>query len=149
MHLILCLFLHLVFGEEHPTNVGRLPRIGISAGIMICVAFNYMAEILPSASKANSTTLINIAPSIIGIFYTLSLKFVTKWSYELQTIGLFSTIIGTLGMFFIVESPKFLYSRKRFQACEGVINQIAKINGITEHISVSKVKLQVKNQIFT
>jgi MFS family permease len=86
--------------------------LGLSAGIMICVTFNYMAEILPRDQKARCTTLVNIAPSVIGVLYALSFKFLTKWWQELQFFGLLASFIGAYLVLGICESPKYLFMKK-------------------------------------
>lgn len=61
---------------------------------------------------------------LIGVYF----HYVSRYWLWFIMIGLISNIIAVVGIFFIPESPEYLYSYYRFNDCRQVVHRIAEWN---------------------
>lgn len=65
----------------------------------------------------------SIINMIVAVYYDLSIH----WLY-LQIFGVVLSLIGAIGVFYIPETPEYLYSYFKFPECKFIMSWIAKEN---------------------
>jgi MFS family permease len=91
--------------------------LGFSAGLGIIVCYNYTMEVMPNSHKAFATTMLMTGASLVGIFYTLSLRYLSRNWVWMQIVGLGCSLLATVSLFMIPESPKYFFMKKMFEKC--------------------------------
>lgn len=89
-----------------------------------------MNEFAPEKSHAWMGSYYQISEGSIYIFLTIYYKFISRdVSYPLM----FGTVLNVVILFALIgipESPKWLYSKKRYEECHDVIRYMAKVNRV-------------------
>jgi hypothetical protein len=60
----------------------------------------------------------------------LYFEVISKNWYWYQIFWFPFAVVATIALFFIPESPKFLYEKRRFDECRKVFNYIARFNRV-------------------
>lgn len=98
-------------------------NVGIYNGAYINVC-----EYVHDKWKNRVCLILLVADSSTVIFNSLYFKFVSNYWLYFQIFGLLLNILGLIGVFFLPESPEYLYSFYRFDHCRQVISHISKWN---------------------
>lgn len=132
-------------------------------GLFSCARFttgyNYLTEMWPAKNLSTVSSLNNVLEGLIIISISTYYMTVSKdWEpilYYAATTGL---IAMTLNCVFLPESPKWLYSKGKYELCARSLSRLAKMNGIKQtpmidslkcysiRERVSRVDFQVVNQ---
>jgi hypothetical protein len=104
--------------------------LGIGFAIGMNVTSNYMLEVVPESHRVSTSVFFHVMrtlPPMIGIAIFL---FYARDIFYLELLCLFVlTCGGLILVFFLPESPKYLYEKGDQQGCSDVFNYIAKVNG--------------------
>lgn len=75
---------------------------------------------------------------VIAVYF----RFISKhwWPFQLYGIGM--NLLCCLALFFIPESPKYLYSKRRYEEAKKVIRYIAKFNRVKDLTEISNFKFE-------
>lgn len=96
------------------------------------------------------SSLWSIIDGSVSIFVSLYFLRVSKNQDGILIIGMIINV-ATLIMFwfFVPESPKWLYSKARYQECQQILTRIAKFNGkdLPSHASVFRLRTKIFENI--
>ena len=98
-------------------------RIGIYNGAYIDIC-----EYVQTKWKNKVCTILLVFDMVTLIISGIYWRYITKNWLGLQLFGLSLNVVAALGLFFIPESPEFLYCFYRFRECRAVLQKIAKWN---------------------
>lgn len=98
-------------------------RIGIYNGCYVDIC-----EYVQTKYKNKVCTILLVFDMITLIISGIYWRYITKNWLGLQLFGLSLNVIAAVGLFFIPESPEFLYCFYRFAECRAVLQKIAKLN---------------------
>jgi hypothetical protein len=74
-----------------------------------------------------------VAEGSVQIIWTIYFVFISQ---NAETFLYFCTVLNFLtaiSCFFIVESPRYLYSTRQFERCATTLQKIARLNGVPEY----------------
>jgi hypothetical protein len=103
--------------------------MGVAAALNPCVGYVYVMEITQKRYEANVITLSQIGegiPTLIGPLYFMFIS--TSWK-PLVMMGTIVSLISTIMVFWVIESPRYLYSKGMYVECNKALRDIAKFNG--------------------
>jgi MFS family permease len=95
--------------------------MGVAAALNPCVGYVYIMEI---AEKKHETLVITLSqigegiPTLIGPLYFMFVG--TSWK-PLVIMGTFVSLMSTILVFWVIESPRYLYSIGDHKACTKAI----------------------------
>ena len=104
--------------------------LGIFSNGRVNAGYNLLMEFMPTQYQTLVSTLWLIGEACINLNATIIVWFITKDTDLLLFIGLFFSVISTLLQVLLPESPKWLYSKKRYLETYHVLHQMAKINKV-------------------
>ena len=95
------------------------------------VGMQYLDEILPTRYKEDIFTIMFILGSAISLLIPVNYLIVSSSFVGLSMFGLITITIACLGVpWYIPESPKWLYSKNRFDEAREVFYCIAAVNQV-------------------
>ena len=102
-----------------------------SAGRMM-VGYCFLMEFAPKKNAGWMSTLWNMHDSITVVFTILFYRYWSSdWHYTLYWASFVQTVTITNILFFIPESPKWLYDQKKWGELNKAMKYMAKVNGKT------------------
>ena len=113
--LLLQLFAYIAifFSKDIYLTVVCYFIVGLCAGGRVAVGTTYLAELVPEEYENLVCTIINCGDSTIMIWQSIYYYFVPNWLY-LHAYGVIAQVVMLVAVCVIPESPKFLYSHKKF-----------------------------------
>ena len=129
----LCIFVAVVIASLFCTNIKFLYFLlfmgGISETGRYYVAYVYLIEFVPARFQNNAGLYIFMVFGVVMTYIAMQFWFIVKywqvnavWSLALSIFSLVVTFV------WMPESPRFLYSRKKFQEASLIMARIAKLN---------------------
>jgi len=103
--------------------------MGILNPMHSTIPYILISEYLSHEERDDYMTLMFVTESFSGIFCTIFFFIYQHWKFYLY-INLVYGLIFIFFSFLLYESPRFLYSQKRYDEAKEVFNKIAKFNGI-------------------
>ena len=103
--------------------------VGLCAGGRVAVGTTYLAELVPEEYENLVCTIINCGDSTIMIWQSIYYYFVPNWLY-LHAYGVIAQVVMLVAVSIIPESPKFLYSHKKFSEARKKLEIIARRNKV-------------------
>ena len=88
-----------------------------------------MVELAPEKYKNILGTIWNMNEGMIYIYLTIYYQINKNWFWTIAFAAALQFITVLLIIFFIPESPKWLYNVKQYNRCYGVLKIMAKRNG--------------------
>lgn len=122
--------------------------IGIAIGITSYVVPMYIAEISPTRKRGALVTLnqlmitVGILTSYITDYLLSNDKNPSSWRW-MFFVGFVPAVILLIGMFFLPETPRWLYSRQREEEGEKVLNRVEDPDLVAQTIANIKHELLV------
>ncbi|CDW81726.1 solute carrier family member 5 [Stylonychia lemnae] len=111
------------------------------------IAYIYMLELIPSKFGTYLSTLACIADGFTTILISLYFRFVSiNWIY-FQIFGLSMTFVSCFALFFLPESPKYLWSAKKFKEARESLAFIAKFNKKTSFTKKFKFETEIQDEM--
>ena len=109
--------------------------LGFSLGGSIVVCSIYVQEFLLEKHKSIVIAAVSTFEGLVLFFATLYFLYITKdwhyWYYGVTTLQL----LVILGLFWLPESPDFLFAKGRFAESREVIMRIAEFNGKGDEVN--------------
>ena len=102
-----------------------------------------VCEYVHTPWKNHVCTVLLFFDNFTTILISLYFKYISRYWLWFQLAGIGLNIIAIIGMFFIPESPEYLYSFYRFNECREVIEYIAKFNGLKEEEQIYEFDVEV------
>ena len=103
---------------------------GVNSSGRMMVGFCYMVEMAPKNHQSWMCTLWDIHDGTIMIWVTLVYIYLSKsWKWTMYWAASVQLISIILVSFFLPESPKWLYSQKRYEELYSVMVYMANKNG--------------------
>ncbi|CDW88182.1 solute carrier family member 5 [Stylonychia lemnae] len=114
-------------------NIKVMTCLSFFLGVVCVARYNgcYITvyEFSPEKYKYSVSTMLLIFESLLCIFTAVYCKYISRnWLY-LQIFGVAISGLSIIGLWFIPETPEYLYSLHRFSECKYVCKKIAKFNG--------------------
>lgn len=81
------------------------------------------------------------------IFISLYFRFISRNWIGFQVCGFVLTCLSTLGLFFVPESPKYLWSAKKYKEARDKLNYIAKFNMNTNYNKKFKFETEISEDL--
>jgi MFS family permease len=107
---------------------------GLCGGGRSTVGFLYLMELVPKKDKRFTGTLNVAFDSFIYTMTAFFFWFMCKDTFYLLFMCAIGNFFVAIGIFFIPESPEYLYEKKEFQKTKLVLIYIAKFNGVKSDI---------------
>jgi MFS transporter, OCT family, solute carrier family 22 (organic cation transporter), member 4/5 len=101
--------------------------LGVLNSMHSTIPYILLSEYLGKDYRDNYLTLMFIFESFSGIFTTLFFFYIQNWVIFF-IFNLFYGIIFVIFSFLLFESPRFLYSNKKYSEAREVLKRISKIN---------------------
>jgi hypothetical protein len=94
------------------------------------IAYVYLLELVPTKWQTYVGTSLLIADGSTMILLSLYFRFITRDWLGFQIFGLALTTFSFVGSLIAPESPKYLYSYKRFAEAREALGRIARLNRV-------------------
>jgi hypothetical protein len=104
--------------------------VGLCAGGRDVIGAMYQAEFMPEKYHVIAMTGVNCVDSTTMIFQAIYYHYCKDWLY-LHLFGLCVAILIIFLIQVIPESPKYLYTNKKFDECRRVFIFIARWNNVS------------------
>lgn len=102
--------------------------IGLFTIITCLASYMLLFEVISSRKRAMYGSITNTAFSVSGIVFILLYKYIDNWRYIFYIASFFTFISTVLFYFFIKESPRYNFSKHRFDKFMSNLREIAKTN---------------------
>ena len=86
--------------------------MGVGAALNPCIGYVYVMEIVPRKHQAVAITLTQIGEGIPTLIAPLYFMYVSTYWQPLIIMGIIVSLISNVMMFWLIESPRYLYSKK-------------------------------------
>ena len=93
------------------------------------ISFLMINESIAAHKRSLYGTLVNSSFSLAGIVYFLSFQYVNNWKVIAYISAAANIVSIVLIMFYIIESPRYLYSRQKYLKFFMGLHKLARING--------------------
>ena len=123
-------FLGLMLSNNITLTTGLFFLLGTCTPGKSSIGYIYLLELIPSIWKTYVGTSLLFADGSTMIFLSLYFRYINKNWLWLEIFAFFLMIISHIGLMLVPESPKYLYSYKKFSEAKKSINRIAIFNGI-------------------
>lgn len=104
---------------------------GFFSAARFMTGYNYMTELWPAKYLSTVSSINNVLEGTIIINLSI---FYMKVSKDWQPIFYYGAASGlaamTINCVVLPESPKWLYSQKKYAACSKALSQLARLNGV-------------------
>jgi MFS family permease len=101
---------------------------GLCASGRPAIGYIYMCEFAPQKHHTLMGTVWNCSEGAIFIYLTLYYYYISKEWVWTQVYGAATNVVTCILLFWIPESPKYLYSEKRYKECVEVLQKMKKFN---------------------
>ncbi|CDW86321.1 solute carrier family member 5 [Stylonychia lemnae] len=122
------LYMALLFSKTVELNTALCFFLGVTCVGRYNGCFINISEFVHTNYKNHVSTLLLIQDSITTIFVAAYYEFSKNWLY-LQIFGVAISGLSIIGLWFIPETPEYLYSYHKFSQCKYICNYIAWFNG--------------------
>jgi len=90
-----------------------------------------MTDFSPKKYSSILGTMWNVSESLVGIMIVIYFRYISRNWYWIELYAFCQGVITLLILvYFIPESPKWLYDNQKYEECYNTLNQIASYNGI-------------------
>lgn len=96
------------------------------------VGYLYMLELSPVKQQATIGTMLQLCNTLVTILATVYFYAISKEWVWFETCGVALNFIVVGCIYFLPESPKYLYAQKRWDDLRYSLNQIGRANGKVE-----------------
>lgn len=118
--------------------------VGLCSGGVVVVSTIYMNEFMPVKAQTFVTTALNCMDASIMITQSIYYSFNRDW-YPLHVFGLIYQCIMLLAALVIPESPKFMYTNKRFENSKKILQQVARFNFVPNPAIIHTKKFDIED----
>lgn len=122
-------FAALVYTHSYAVAVTSLFIMGGLATITTQVGFIYAYENMRVKNYELTTIVLGLSEGFISVFGALYFSYITKNYYPLILTGFVLTLLGTFGVLYYYESPRFLIKSGQITKAQEVLKVIAWRNG--------------------
>lgn len=96
------------------------------------IAYVYLLELVPTKWQTYVGTSLLIADGSTMILLSLYFRFITRDWLGFQIFGIVLSTVAFVGSLIAPESPKYLYSYKRYAEAREALARIARLNRVSE-----------------
>jgi len=90
--------------------------------------------------------MVNVIDGSVTIFVAVYFRFISKNWLWWEVFGLTLTVFSTICLFLLPESPKYLWSAKKYKEARESLAYIAKINKKTSYTKKFKFETEVEEE---
>ncbi|TNV80154.1 hypothetical protein FGO68_gene7510 [Halteria grandinella] len=116
--------LSLLFTTDIHIMIGLFFFTGMAASGRFTLAHVYLQELMPIKYRSHAGTMVQFIDSMLVVVVSLYHRFITKEWYPLQIFAACSMVISFGATMVIPESPKYLYSKGRYDEARKVLQFI-------------------------
>ena len=110
-------------------TISMFTVIGIVAGGRVGIASNYMNEFSPQKYQNACQAALNVLDASVMIFQAVMYYFTRDW-LPVHIVGISGALVILIVLTTLIpESPKFYYSRKKFDEARDMLAWVEKVNG--------------------
>jgi hypothetical protein len=125
-------------------TIGYYLLVGLAAGGRVAIGCNYLSDFVPESYQNFAMTATNVADALIIIIHTIYYSFVRNWA-NLHIYGFIASVLIIDMVSILPESPKFLYTKGRYDEARAVLDYIAMTNGEPKPIILFDAEVPVKD----
>jgi len=122
---------------------------GLATGGRVITGYTYFCELYPDRAGTIVGTCWNCLEATVNILLAVYYAYVSKdWRWVILYAVCSGTLALIIGVFFLPESPKWLYEKERFVQCAKSLAYMGKINGVQDMHTINALMSseQVKDQ---
>jgi len=134
-----------VFTTNKYITIVFLFLIGVINPMHSTIPYILLSEYLSFNERDDYMTLMFVTESFSGIFCTIFFFIYQNWRVYL-ILNFFFGFVFVLFSCFLYESPRFLYSSKRYEEAKQVLYKIASFNGVRNKIITFEKEEKQKNE---
>jgi MFS family permease len=128
-----------LFGITFSQNITQIlifcVPIGLFGTFTALASYMLLTEVVSSRKRAMFGSITNTAFSASGIFFILLYKYLDNWRYIFYVASFFTFISTFLFYYFIKESPRYNFSKHRFDKFMKNLREIARTNNRLEEFN--------------
>jgi putative MFS transporter len=98
--------------------------LGLTQAGKFSMAHVYLQELMPVSYRTAAGTLAQFADAATIVILALYFRFVSKDWLPFQVLGLAMTFISAVALALVPDSPKYLYSKGKFQEARDALKLI-------------------------
>lgn len=104
----------------------------VTAGRTI-TGYTYIVEFFPEKTQSYAGTAWNMCEGTVIIYLTLYFVYINRvWRYIFIYAILSGLTAFIISLFFLTESPKWLYEKKKYKECYFVLKYMASVNRVNK-----------------
>ena len=133
-----------------PVLIALMAVEGMQSSVRTAVGYCYFLENAPKESASLLGTLWQVMEAIVLMEITVYYKWISKnWFWTIFFALCMNVLSLILGIFYVPESPKWLYDKQRYEECADVLTYMAKWNGKNSLPSATLLKTDSKLRLLT
>lgn len=113
-------YIVIFYSKNIYMTIGMYLVVGLCSGGRVPIGTSLMNEFVPTKYQNACLTLLNVLDSVTMVFQALYYSVDKNWQ-PLHFFGICSAVVILALIMFIPESPKYLYSKGRFQEAKEVL----------------------------
>lgn len=122
------LYLGVLFTYDWNMIIVLFFLLGMTQAGKYSMAHVYLQELMPHRYRSLAGIFVQFADSFSLIFVSLYNRFVSKDWMPFQILGVTLTFVSFFALVIIPDSPKYLYSKGRFQDARSALEWILRFN---------------------
>ena len=121
-------YLTIVLSKNLDLTTAMFFFLGLTCPAKANITYVYLLEFAPNKFQTYLGTMLLFADGSTTILISLYFRFISKDWLGFQIFGLVLTFLSTFALFFVPESPKYLWSAKKYKEAREKLEYIARLN---------------------
>lgn len=124
----LLVYLGLILSQNIFLTIALFFLLGLSTPGKSNIAYVYLLELVPTNWQTYVGTALLFADGSTMILLTIYFRFINKDWLGFQIFGIAATTMAFFALLLVPESPKYLYSYKKYERARTALSKIARFN---------------------